>query len=475
MTFFGRLFGTEKSSRPLYLSNTLSSKKELFKPLSPGKVSMYHCGPTVYNFAHIGNLRAFLLGDILRRTLEASGYEVRQVMNITDVGHLVSDADTGEDKMEKGAVREGKSARDIANFYTDAFFKDLEALNFKTTDTRFPRATDYIKEQIALIKTLEEKGFTYTTTDGIYFDTSRFPRYGALGNINLHGMEEGARIGINVEKRNATDFALWKFSPKETRRQQEWDSPWGVGFPGWHIECSAMSMKLLGETFDIHTGGIDHIPVHHNDEIAQSESATEKPYARYWLHNAFINTEGEKMAKSEGNFLRLQSLTERGISPLAFRYYILNAHYKSPVTFNWEAVQGAENALQGIYREAAKWERSGTENQKLLEKFYEAVNNDLNTPQGLAVVFELIKSNLREKDKWATLLKIDEVLGLNIENESSVYRIEELPQEIEELLRDREKARMEKNWGSADQLREEIATKGFLVKDTNEGQKIEKR
>ncbi len=435
---------------------------------------MYHCGPTVYNYAHIGNLRAFLLGDILRRTIEANGYRVEQVMNITDVGHLTDDADHGEDKMEKGANREGKSAQKIAQFYTDAFFADLKALNFKIEGTVFPKATDYIAEQIELIETLEKKGFTYTTSDGVYFDTSHFKDYGKLGHIHLKGLEEGIRVEKNPEKRNPTDFALWKLSPKNTKRQQEWESPWGVGFPGWHIECSAMSMKLLGETFDIHTGGIDHIPVHHNDEIAQSESATEKPFVRYWLHNAFITTEGEKMAKSSENFLRLQSIIEKGYSPLSYRYYVLSAHYRTPITFSWEAVSGAENALRGIYKEASSWETGGREDISFLNKFYETVNNDLNTPQALAVVFELIKSPLPSADKLSTLLKMDEVLGFNIEKERRHYHIDTIPEDIKELLRKREQSRVSKDWKLSDTLRNEIISKGFTVKDTEEGQILEK-
>jgi cysteinyl-tRNA synthetase len=298
----------------IYLTNTLTGKKELFKPVRKGllsalgigktRVGMYHCGPTVYNYAHIGNLRAYVFADTLKRLMLAHGFRVEQVINITDVGHLVSDGDTGEDKMEKARRLEKKSAWDIAQFYTEAFLKNLADLNINIEGTEFPRATDFIREQVAIVKTLEEKGYTYRTSDGIYFDTSKFPTYGKLGNIDIAGIREGERIGVNQEKLNPTDFALWKFSPTNEQREMEWESPWGKGFPGWHIECSAMSKALLGTTFDIHTGGIDHIPVHHNNEIAQSEGSTGEPLARYWLHNAFVNVVGGKMAKSEGNFPR---------------------------------------------------------------------------------------------------------------------------------------------------------------------------
>jgi cysteinyl-tRNA synthetase len=287
--------------------NTLTKQKEFFAPLRDGAVSMYNCGPTVYNYAHIGNLRSYVFADVLRRAFEYNGLAVTQIINLTDVGHLTGDRDEGEDKMEKGALREGKTAKDISEFYTKAFFEDLAKLNIEKAD-RYPKATEHIEEQISLIKKLEEKGFAYVLEDGVYFDTAKFPKYGDLAQLDLVGQKEGARVEANTEKRNPADFTLWKFSKPEEKRQQEWPSPWGTGFPGWHIECSAMSMKYLGETFDIHTGGIDHIPVHHTNEIAQAEAATGKKFVNLWMHHGFVNIEGGKMAKSADNFVRMKSL-----------------------------------------------------------------------------------------------------------------------------------------------------------------------
>jgi len=378
---------------PLSLYNTLTGKKEPFLPLIPGKVSMYNCGPTVYNYAHIGNLRSYIFADILKRTLEWNKYDVQQVINITDVGHLVGDGDTGQDKMEKTAQIEKKTAQEIATFYTNAFFDDITTLNIDKSKIVFCRATDHIPEQIALIQTLEKKGFTYITSDGVYFDTAKFRNYGKLGNIDLAGLEEGSRVSINTEKRNKTDFALWKFSPRDEKRQQEWPSPYGIGFPGWHIECSAMSMKYLGETFDIHTGGIDHIPVHHNNEIAQSESATGKPYVRYWLHNAFLNIDGHKISKSIGNTLYLRNLVTKGISPLAYRYWLLTGHYRTMLNFTEESVLGAQTALVKLINHFIEWRQLplGKEHTEYVKKFEDFINDDLDTPKALALLWELVK------------------------------------------------------------------------------------
>jgi len=334
----------------MHLYNTLTRSKELFRPLKEGEVFMYHCGPTVYNYAHLGNLRAYVFADILRRVFSFNNYAVKQVINITDVGHLTSDEDEGEDKLEAGARREGKSAQEIAEFYTGAFLEDMSALNIDTRATLFPKATEHIAEQIDLIKTLEKKGATYRTSDGVYFDTSACKQYGELAHLDIAGLKEGARVLKNPEKRNATDFALWKFSKPEEKRQQEWESPWGLGFPGWHLECSAMSMKYLGPHFDIHTGGIDHIPVHHTNEIAQSETATGEKFVNYWMHAGFVNIEGAKMAKSEENFITLKTLTEKGFSPLAYRYWLLTADYKKTINFTWEALEGAETAFRKLQR-----------------------------------------------------------------------------------------------------------------------------
>ncbi len=468
---------------PLTLTNTLSGKKEEFIPIHEGKVGMYNCGPTVYNYPHIGNLRAFLLADILRRTLEWNGYEVKQVLNITDVGHLTDDASNGEDKMEKAARVGGKTAKEISEFYTQAFFDDLKKMNIETEGTTFPRATAHIQEQIELIKILKEKGYTYKTSDGIYFDTSKFPDYGKLGNINLKGLEEGARVEKNTEKRNLTDFALWKFSKPEEKRQQEWPSPWGVGFPGWHIECSAMSMKYLGETFDIHTGGIDHIPVHHNNEIAQSTCATGKPYAHYWLHNAHVNiSSGEKMAKSSGNFLRLQTLIDAKINPLSYRYYLLGAHYSTPMAFTMEAVEGAQSSLENIVREVKILQNNfGPSPESVdspipdfIEKFETAINNDLGTSEALAL-FHALLADKKEKpeDKLATIIEFDKVLGLNLVGLAT--EMGNIPKDIQGLAAKRDEARTAKDFLLSDKLRKEIESKGFVVNDLAKRSSIERK
>ena len=469
---------------PIYLHNTLSGRKEEFKPLlgrflgfiGKPRVGMYHCGPTVYNFAHIGNLRAYVFADTLKRLMKASGYRVHQVINITDVGHLTSDADTGEDKMETARRRERKSAWDIARHYTEAFFEDLRGLNVDTDGTRFPRATDYIDEQIAIVKKLEKKGFAYRTSDGIYFDTALFPEYGKLGKIDLKGIREGQRIGVNEEKKNATDFVLWKFSPAGERREMEWDSPWGKGFPGWHIECSAMSEALLGLPVDIHTGGIDHIPVHHNNEIAQSEAAEGRQFVRYWLHSAFLNVEGGKMAKSEGNFLTLGSLKEKGYDPLAYRYYLLGARYSTPLNFTWEALEAAATAYNRYVAAVTELPDGGTADGELFQKALSYVADDLDTPKALAMAWEVVKSEaLSAADKKATLLELDRLLGLIKELPAAQKNGDTLPEKILELAAARAEARNAKNWKLSDDLREQIAALGYDVKDTPEGQKITKR
>ena len=342
----------------LYLYNTLTRQKEEFVPIRPGEVGLYTCGPTVYNFAHIGNLRTYIFEDVLKRVLAFNGYAVRHVMNITDVGHLTGDRDMGEDKMEKGAQREGRTAWDIAEFYTRAFKQDIARLNILEPSI-WCKATDSIPEQIDLIRILEQKGFTYKTGDGIYFDTAKFPGYATLSSQNLDALQEGARVEKNPQKRNATDFALWKFSPAGAKRQMEWDSPWGVGFPGWHIECSAMSMQFLGEQLDIHCGGIDHVDIHHTNEIAQSEAATGKKFFNVWMHGAFLNIQGgKKMAKSEENFLTLDNaLIKRGIPPLAYRYAAFQTHYRKPMEYTDESIQAAKNGLEHLFnqvREVAK-------------------------------------------------------------------------------------------------------------------------
>ncbi len=453
----------------LTLSNTLTGKKEEFVSLLPKKVGMYNCGPTVYDSAHIGNLRSYVFADVLRRTLELNGYDVTQVINITDIGHLASDSDEGEDKMTKGLKREGKpltleAMKELADFYTERFKEDLKDLNIQLP-TFLPKASEHIKEDIELLKKLEAKGFIYTTSDGAYFDTSKDPDYGKLGNIHIKTDETESRISLNPEKKNPKDFAVWKKNDK-----LGYESPWGKGFPGWHIECSAMSMKYLGETFDIHTGGVDHIPVHHNNEIAQSECATGKPYARFWLHNAFVNIEGGKMAKSEGNFLRIQTLKDRNISPLAYRYWLLGARYSSPMNFSWEALEGAQNAFNKLENRILELGNEiGNTNAEYARKFADFANDDLDTPQALALMWELLSDKvISNPDKKATVLKFDEVLGFGL----GAIQTTIIPPEIHLLAEEREIARINKDFKKSDELRAEIEKHGYSVKDTPEGQKI---
>lgn len=458
--------------KDIFLYNTKGRTKEKFVPLHSDEVRMYHCGPTVYNYAHIGNLRAYVFADILRRTFEWSGYAVKQVINITDVGHLVSDADDGQDKMQKGAQREGKTAWDIAKFYESAFKEDLSILNIKTEGTQFPRATEYIQEQIELVRTLEQKGYTYKTSDGIYFDTSKFERYADFAKLDIKGMQEGARVAVNDEKKNTTDFALWKFSPTNEKRDMEWESPWGIGFPGWHIECSAMSEKLLETPFDIHTGGIDHIPVHHTNEIAQSECASEHEYVHYWMHVNFLNIKDGKMAKSGDNFIRLQTLIDRGISPVAYRYWLLTSHYRSTVDFSFEAIEAAQTALNRLYDAyLSLGDTSGEINTSVVEKCKESANDDLNTAEVIAHVWEYVKSTDNNKNKKATLDELDKILGLNF----SLQKKGAVPEEIITLAEARLLSRANKDWAESDRIREEIEAKGFNIKDTGDQYQIFKK
>ncbi|MEN9338268.1 MAG: Cysteine--tRNA ligase [Candidatus Parcubacteria bacterium] len=462
-------------SDTLSLYNTTSKSLETFTPIDPHTVGVYSCGPTVYHYQHLGNMRAAVFADTLHRTLVSLGYHVKHVINITDVGHLTSDGDTGEDKLEKGARREGKTAWEVARFYTDAYFKDLARLGIVLDEYLFPRATDHIKEQIALIRSLEEKGYTYVISDGVYFDTSKFPRYGDFAHLDIEGLKSGARIEENTEKKHITDFALWKFSPSDAIRDMEWESPWGTGFPGWHVECSAMSMKYLGEQFDIHTGGIDHIPVHHTNEIAQSECATGHTYVNYWLHNNFLNDALGKMAKSNDDFLRLQILIDKGYNPHAFRYLLLTTHYRKELQFSFESLDAATvayNKLVEFCRHEAT--KTGTINQRYLQAFKDAMYDDLNTPQALAVVWTMLKDiDVSKADMYATLLACDSVLGLGL---AGIYKEEiVMSDEMQSLLRARDIARKEKNFNESDRLRAELEKEGYTVKDTPEGQRLEKR
>lgn len=454
----------------LRLFDTYEREVRPFVPLEEGKVSIYACGPTVYNFAHIGNLRTYLFEDLLKRVLLANGFEVNHVVNITDVGHLTSDADTGEDKMEVGSKRTGMTAWELAEYYTTAFQTDLQKLNILSPDI-WCKATDHIPEQIAFIEDLEKKGYTYRTSDGIYFESRKLNNYGHLARLDIEGLQAGARVDQG-ERRFVTDFALWKFSPEGEQRQMEWNSPWGVGFPGWHIECSAMSAKYLGDFFDIHCGGEDHIPIHHTNEIAQTEASRGTRLANFWMHGYFLQVEDAKMAKSSGGFLTLDVLAERGFEPLDYRYFCFTAHYRSQMAFSWESLEAAKVALGRLYQAAWSWEGVGEPSSEYLTRFYGYLNDDLNMPRALAVIWELIRSDEADEVKKATLLRCDEILGLDI----ATWKPEELdvPGEVIELLEQREAARVEKNWQLADELRDQIAELGFSVEDTREGPKLTK-
>ncbi len=447
------------------LFNTLTRKIEEFKPISEGKVGLYECGPTVYQYAHIGNLRTYIFGDVLRRVLEFNGYQVKEVMNITDVGHLTSDQDSGEDKLEKEAKKVGESAWELSQKYTAAFVEDLKKLNILLPEI-MPKATDHIPEQLGLIQKLELKGFTYQTTDGIYFDTSKLKDYGKLARLNLSGQQAGARVEENLEKRSQHDFALWKFSKPDEARQMEWDSPWGTGFPGWHIECSAMSTMYLGQPFDIHTGGIDHIPVHHTNEIAQSEAAYGKSLANYFLHGEFLVWNEAKMGKSAGNIFTLSQLSEQGYDSLSFRYLSLTAHYRSKLNFSLYSLQAAQNALTSLRQTVSSWPAPTEVNREFEKKFKEKINHDLDTPGSLALVWELVGSSLPDEIKAATLFRFDEVLGLNL-LQSQVN----IDLATQKLINEREEARDRKDFAKADLIRSQITNLGYILRDTEAGPK----
>lgn len=444
-------------------------------------VSMYNCGPTVYDEQHIGNMFSQIWWNVLRRTLDAWNYQVDQVVNITDVGHLtggdVGDDDT-DDKVEAAAKKTGKTAHEITEAVTERFFKDLDLLGIDRSKIKFPRATEYIGEQIALVQTLEEKGYAYRTQDGVYFDTKKFPTYGKLGNINLGGIEEGARVEQNPEKHNPTDFALWKLSKPEEKRQQEWDSPWGVGFPGWHIECTAMIFKLLGRQIDIHTGGIEHIPVHHQNEIAQAEAISGKQYVQYWLHNAHITIENKKISKSLGNTVYLRQIVDRGLSPRALRLWALGGHYRTPMNFTWEAIEGANTALLKLTRyfhEELK-KGSGTNyNSTFMKDFTDAMGDDLDTAKAVARIYALIADQtLSPAHKRDCLVFADSVLGLGFTDEGQGKKIavvehHELPMAVQELVKQRKEARAAKDFAQSDDLRKRLEALGYLIKDNPDG------
>lgn len=468
----------------LQLYNTLTRKKEKFKPLKNKTVGLYTCGPTVYNYAHIGNLRTYVFEDILKRILKYNDYKVKHVMNITDVGHLTSDADEGEDKMEKGAKREGKTAWEIAEFYTQAFKQDMADLNLSEPD-KWCKATDHIKEQINFVQKLIDKGLTYTTPDGIYFDTTKIDDYGKLANLKKQNLKAGTRVDLG-EKKNQHDFALWKwserserhpegFQSKKEKRQMEWRAFGRMGFPGWHIECSAMSIKYLGQQFDIHCGGIDHVPIHHTNEIAQSEALTgKKPWVRYWMHGEFLVLgKDKKMAKSENNFITLQTLKEKNINPLAYRYFLLQTHYRKQLNFSWEALKAAEAGLKRLRQKAIELRENKKiqdSRLKIKNNFLKKINDDLDMPGALSLVWEGLKNN---EVSYKTLLDFDKILGLGLDQIKET-QTNILP-EVQKLLNARKKARAEKNWKEADRLRDEIRKLGFEVEDTPEGQKVTKK
>ncbi len=461
----------------MLIYNTLTNKKEELKPIREGEIRMYSCGPTVYSFAHIGNLRTYVFMDLLRRTLKADGYKLLGVMNITDVGHLTSDADSGEDKMEKAARAQKKSPLEIAAYYTSVFKDDVAALNISLPEV-VPKATEHIKEMIEFVQGLEEKGYAYETDDGIYFDIMKYGKYGVLSKLDLEEQLAGARVEVNDQKRHPADFALWKKAPKE--HLQQWESPWGMGYPGWHIECSAMGRKYLGDTFDIHTGGVDHIPVHHENEIAQSTALLGHPAVNYWMHGEFMMVDNGKMSKSLGNTYTLADLKKNGIMPLSFRYFCLNAHYRNKINFTWDAIKASQKAYIRLL-EAVSANKGVKDDGDLTElcenaynEFFEAVNDDINVPKALGILWNLLRSGHTGDSIYKTALKMDAVFGLSLEN-GYVPLDDDIPEELKKKLEERTQARKEKNWALSDKLRDEINAAGYDIKDSADGSTLVKR
>jgi len=487
----------------IYFYNTLTKKKQIFKPVKDKQVGLYTCGPTVYSYAHIGNLRTYIFEDILKRVLLYQGYEVKHVMNITDVGHLTSNADTGEDKIEKAAKKSKKSAFEIAEFYTKSFFADCKKLNILVPDI-VAKATDHIEEDIKLIKSLEKNNFTYQTSDGIYFDTSKLKDYGKLTGMNFKKLNKtlkaGARIELSPEKKNITDFSLWKFSPKNAKRQMEWESPWGIGFPGWHIECSVINLKYLGKAFkgnqflpkkaqtiDIHAGGTDLIPIHHTNEIAQVEAVTNKKFVNFWLHGEFLVLKDARMGKSEGNAILIKNIEESGFSPLSFRYLVLNSHYRTSLEFSAKALENAQESLNNIYnfildclideKKIRKQRRTVLPLSEVKKEFEKSINDDLNTPRALAAFWKLIKgyyqirnnpkkvNEIMPKKVYQIALSFDKVLGLGLDKIKLVIP----PKKIKELAKKREQLRGAREWEKSDKIRKIIEKSGFLLEDTKKG------
>lgn len=460
----------------LKLYNTLARQVEPFEPINNDLATIYTCGPTVYDFPHVGNWYAFLRWDLIIRVLQASGYKTRWVMNITDVGHLTSDGDEGEDKLEKGARREHKTAWEVAKEYSDYFEEGLKRLNFLQPNI-LPKATDNIPEQIEFIKKLENKGLTYKIDDGVYFDTSKLPDYGKLARLNIKDLKEGARVESNPQKKNPTDFALWKFSPKDKQRDMEWESPWGKGFPGWHLECSALIEKYLGETIDIHCGGIDHIPVHHTNEIAQSEAVHHKPLANYWVHTNHIQVDGKKISKSLGNIITLEDIEKRSFSLEALRLLVFESHYRSEAQLSWETLAAAQNRLNDFRSMAdLKWQPTSIETvepryfDEIYDRILAQLQNDLNSPNALSIVSELSnslkettisKSNI--EDLEILLGKIDSLFGFKLSEEKDIQ------EDQKQLIKDREQARAIKDWAKSDKIRDKLKAQGIELRDTQYG------
>lgn len=460
------------------LYNTAERQVVDFVPLVPGTVSMYCCGPTVYNYAHIGNLRAYLFEDVLRRTFEESGFEVRHVMNVTDVGHLTGDGDDGEDKMARGAREQHKTVWDIAHFYTDAFFHDTSRLGI-LRPTIVSVATEHIPQMIALIRKLEERGFTYQAGGNVYFDTAKFPDYGKMALLDRQQAPSISRVDADAGKRNARDFVLWFTQSKFGDQAQMWDSPWGRGYPGWHIECSAMGIEHLGERFDVHCGGIDHIPVHHTNEIAQSEAALGHHWVNYWLHNEFLLLSKEKMSKSSGEFLTLQVLIDRGYDALDYRWFCFGAHYRSPLTFTWEALDAARNARRNLNAAVLEWKAGGpaavpgAASKPHLDMWNQSLQTDLSTPQALAALWALVKdSSIPAAEKLGAVYAMDRVLGLGLEALEPETVV--VPAEARALADQRAEARRSKDWKRSDELRDALKALGWGVEDTAAGPILKK-
>ncbi|MBB6478424.1 cysteine--tRNA ligase [Spirochaeta isovalerica] len=466
------------------LYNTDGRKIEPFIPIREGNVGLYCCGPTVYNYAHIGNLRAFMFEDILRRTLEYAGYKVKHIMNITDVGHLTDDGDDGEDKMIKAAREKGMSVWDIAAFFTDSFFSDVERLNIQKP-TLYSKATDHIEDMINMIRTLEEKGFTYQAGGNVYFDSSRFPEYGKMALLDKQDLQHGARVVVDENKRNPQDFVLWFTESKFEKQAMTWDSPWGVGYPGWHIECSAMSCKYLGNHFDIHCGGIDHIPVHHTNEIAQSEAANGEKWVNYWCHNEFLLMKSGKMSKSKGGFLTLQSLVDKGYDPLDYRYFLLGGHYRSQLVFSWESLEASASARKNLIQKIGSLRKDagpvnlsdlGDGAKEKLNDFSEHITADLMTPRCLADLWGLLKDPaIAEGEKLAAAYEMDRVLGLKMDTYEIAEESVEISEEDKALIGERAKAKKEKNFSRADEIRDIFSDRGYTLVDTPEGTILKKK